>query len=165
MTLYMNIGSIGSTLKAKYNVITYLVFEITLGDNHDKHFPLKITTLHVAINQKVQQLYGDFGVAAIKAGFSAKYCNEHTRIALVKTRHGPHKFLLKAIPLINDIASRLVRVKILYVGATLKHCFLYIKRHQQRKLERVWNTLKTDAERRNMENALMTLVPGMKDFT
>ncbi|XP_078034711.1 POP5 ribonuclease P/MRP subunit [Augochlora pura] len=143
----------------------YLAFEITLGDNIDKQFPLKITTLHLAINQKVQKLYGDFGVAAIKAGFSAKYCNEHTRIALVKTRHGPHKFLLKAIPLINDIAGRLVSVKILYVGATLKHCFLFIKRHQQKKLERVWSTLKTDAQRKNMEDALMTLIPAMKDFS
>lgn len=45
----------------------------------------------------------------------------------MKTRHGPHKFLLKAIPLINDIAGRLVSIEILYVGATLKHCFLFIK--------------------------------------
>lgn len=62
-----------------------------------------------------------------KIFFLAKYCNIHTKIALVKTRHGPHKFLLKAIPIINDIAGRLVSVKILYVGATLKHCFLFIK--------------------------------------
>lgn len=143
----------------------YLVFEITLGDKFDKPFPLKITALHVAINQKIQQLYGDFGVAAIKAGFSAKYCNEHTRIALVKTRHGPHKFLLESIPTINDIGGRFVSVKILYVGATLKHCFLFIKRYQQRKLESTWNTLRTDFERKNMENALMTLTPAMKDFT
>ncbi|XP_031833915.1 POP5 ribonuclease P/MRP subunit [Nomia melanderi] len=143
----------------------YIAFEITLGDKSDKQFPLKITTLHYAIQQKVQQLYGDFGVAAIKAGFSAKYCNEHTRIALVKTRHGPHRFLLKSLPLINDIAGRFVSVKILYVGATLKHCFLFIKKYQQTKLEQVWSTLKTNLERKNMENALMTLTPAMKDFT
>ncbi|XP_076751383.1 POP5 ribonuclease P/MRP subunit [Xylocopa sonorina] len=142
----------------------YIAFEITLGDKSNKPFPLKTTALHVAIEQKVQQLYGDFGVAAIKAGFSAKYCNVHTKIALVKTRHGPHKFLLSAIPVITDIAGRLVSVKILYVGATLKHCFLFIKKHQQQKLEQVWNTLRTDAERRNMENALMTLTSAMKDY-
>ncbi|KZC06309.1 PREDICTED: ribonuclease P/MRP protein subunit POP5 [Dufourea novaeangliae] len=143
----------------------YITFEITLGDKSDKPFPLKTTSLHVAIQQKVQQLYGDFGVAAMKAGFSAKYCNIHTKIALVKTRHGPHKFLLESIPLINDIAGRLVSVKILYVGATLKHCFLFIKKYQQKKLEQMWYSLRTDIERKNMQNALMTLAPAMKDCT
>lgn len=31
---------------------------------------LKATALHDAIQQKVQELYGDFGVGAIKSGFS-----------------------------------------------------------------------------------------------
>ncbi|XP_017790730.1 PREDICTED: ribonuclease P/MRP protein subunit POP5 [Habropoda laboriosa] len=143
----------------------YITFEITLGDKSDRPFPLKTTALYYAIQQKVQQLYGDFGAAAIKAGFSAKYCNAHTRIALVKTRHGPHNFLLKAIPTIKDIAGRSVSVKIIYVGATLKHCFYFIKKYQQQKLEKVWNTLRTERERKNMENALMTLVSAMKDYT
>ncbi|XP_076165897.1 POP5 ribonuclease P/MRP subunit [Ptiloglossa arizonensis] len=143
----------------------YITFEITLGDKSDRPFPLKITTLHIAIQQKVQQLYGDFGSAAIKAGFNAQYCNEYTRIALVKTRHGPHKFLLESIPRINDIAGRLVSVKILYVGATMKHCFIFIKEYQQKKLEQIWHTLKTETERKNMENALMTLTKSMEDYT
>ncbi|XP_076233814.1 POP5 ribonuclease P/MRP subunit isoform X1 [Calliopsis andreniformis] len=143
----------------------YIAFEITLGDKSDKPFPLKITALHVAIQQKIQQLYGDFGVAAIKAGFTAKYCNVHTKIALVKTRHGPHKFLLGSIPFITDIAGRLVSAKVLYVGATLKHCFLFIKKYQQKRLEQTWNSLRTDMERKSMENALMSLTPAMKDFT
>ncbi|XP_034192767.1 POP5 ribonuclease P/MRP subunit [Osmia lignaria lignaria] len=143
----------------------YITFEITLGDKSDKPFPLKVTTLHNAIQQKVQQLYGDFGTAAIKAGFNAKYCNARTKIALVKTRHGPHKFLLKSIPVINDIAGRLVSIKILYVGATLRHCFLFIKKYQQQKLEQIWYTLKTDMERKKMEETLMTLTPAMKDYT
>ncbi|CAK9822603.1 Ribonuclease P/MRP protein subunit POP5 [Anthophora retusa] len=143
----------------------YITFEIIPGDKSDKPFPLKITTLHYTIQQKVQQLYGDFGVAAIKAGFTAKYCNVHTRIALVKTRHGPHNFLLKAIPVINDIAGRLVSVKIIYVGATLKHCFSFIKKYQQQKLEQVWSTLKNEREQKKMENALMTLTSSMKDYT
>ncbi|XP_003707449.2 POP5 ribonuclease P/MRP subunit [Megachile rotundata] len=101
----------------------------------------------------------------MKAGFTAKYCNIHTKIALVKSRHGPHKFLLKTIPIINDIAGRLVSVKILYVGATLKHCFLFIKKYQQQKLEQIWYTLRTETERKNMQEALMTLNPAVKECT
>lgn len=59
--------------------------------------------------------------------YLAKYCNEHTRIALIKIRHGPHMFLLNAIPKIIDLGGKHVTVKIIYVGATLKHCYLFIK--------------------------------------
>lgn len=142
----------------------YITFEITPGDKSNKPLVLKATTLYNVIQKKVQQLYGDFGLAAIKAGFNAKYCNVHTRIALVKVRHGPHKFLLDSIPHIKDLAGRLVSVKILYTGATMKHCFLFIKRYQQKKLEETWSSLRNDTERREMENALMTLTPAMKDF-
>lgn len=48
----------------------YIIFEITVGDKSNKPLQLKTTILHNVIQQKVQQLYGDFGVAAIKAGFS-----------------------------------------------------------------------------------------------
>lgn len=149
----------------------YIVLEIT-PHNKDKLLMLKATAVHHAIQQKVQQLYGDFGIAAIKAGFNgnflfndgccehisylynmtviisskfkslmiyvfhnltnlffvaAKYCNPYTKIALVKVRHGPHKFLLHTIPLINNISERRVQTNILYIGATMKHCFLFIK--------------------------------------
>ena len=39
----------------------------------EKPLVLKTTALHVAIFEKVQQLYGDFGVAAIKSGFNGYY--------------------------------------------------------------------------------------------
>lgn len=57
----------------------------------------------------------------------AKYCNAHTKIALIKVRHGPHMFLLNAVPKINDLGGKLVTVKIIYIGATMKHCFIFIK--------------------------------------
>ncbi|EFN82441.1 ribonuclease P/MRP protein subunit POP5 [Harpegnathos saltator] len=143
----------------------YMVLEITPYNKNDQPLILKVTALHDAIQQKVQKLYGDFGVAAIKAGFNAKYCNMHTKIALVKVRHGPHKFLLHAIPLMNDIGGRHVKTNILYIGATMKHCFLFIRKHQEKKLEQIWASLRTDTERKEMETALMTLTPAMRDFT
>jgi len=58
---------------------------------------------------------------------AAKYCNSQTKIALVRIRHGPHKLVLQAIPLINDVGGRFVKMNILYMGATMKHCFLFIR--------------------------------------
>ena len=51
----------------------------------------------------------------------------HTKIALIKIRHGPHKFVLNAIPKINDLGGKTAKLKIIYVGATMKHCFIFIK--------------------------------------
>lgn len=48
----------------------YIVFEITPHSKADKPLILKATTLCETIEQKVQQLFGDFGAASIKAGFS-----------------------------------------------------------------------------------------------
>lgn len=125
---------------------------------------LKNTDLASAVNKKVQHLYGDFGAAAIRDGFNAKYCNEDTKMAIIKTRHGPHKFVLHAVPLINDISNQHVKTNILYIGATMKHCFLFIRKHQEKKLEQMWSTLRRENERKEMEAALMTLTPAMKDF-
>lgn len=142
----------------------YIVLEIIPHSNDDKQLMLKSTSLSNAVQQKVQQLYGDFGVAAIKDGFDAKYCNSHTKIALLKVRHGPHKFVLHAVPLINDVGGRFVKTNILYMGATMKHCFLFIRKYQEKKLERMWSKLLTETERKEMETALMTLTPAMKDI-
>lgn len=142
----------------------YIVLEIIPHSNDNKPLMLKSTALSNAVQQKVQQLYGDFGVAAIKDGFDAKYCNIHTKIALLKVRHGPHKFVLHAVPLINDVGGRFVKTNILYMGATMKHCFLFIRKYQEKKLERMWSKLRTETERKEMKTALMTLTPAMKDI-
>lgn len=143
----------------------YIVFTIKPQDDDDEHQAAwKNTYVSDAIKQKVQQLYGDIGVAAIRDGFDAKYCNVQTKIAIVRLRHGPHKFALHAISLINKVGKRSVNTKILYVGATLKHCFLFIRKHQEKKLEQLWSKLPTEAEKKQMETLLMTLTPAMRDL-
>lgn len=142
----------------------YIVLEVIPHSRGDKQLMLKNTAISYAVQQKVRKLFGDFGMAAIKDGFDAKYCNPQTKIALVRIRHGPHKFVLRAIPLINDVGGRFVKMNILYVGATMKHCFLFIRKHQEGKLEEIWSKLRTETERKEMQTILTTLTPAMKDF-
>lgn len=64
-----------------------MVLEITPLKN-DKSLMLKTTALYDAIQKEVQKFYGDFGVAAIKAGFNGNsifYNNKNasTNIMLV----------------------------------------------------------------------------------
>ncbi|KOX75412.1 hypothetical protein WN51_12862, partial [Melipona quadrifasciata] len=69
--------------------------------------------------------------------------------------HGPHKFLLNAIPIINDIARHLVSENILREcdAKTLLKMYIFQK-FQQQKLEQVWNTIKTETKQNNMGNIL-----------
>ncbi|KRT82013.1 hypothetical protein AMK59_5801, partial [Oryctes borbonicus] len=123
----------------------YIVTSISDIDKEENTpLTLKPASLHVAINDKVQQLYGDFGVAAIRAGFTAKYCNEQTRIAVIRVRHGPHRFVTSSLPCIKTIEKKRVILNILYVGATIKQCFKFLLVYQQRKFDQFCSKLKTD---------------------
>lgn len=103
----------------------------------------------------MQQLHGDYGVAAIKSGFITKYCNEHTHIAIVRVRHGPHRFVTSSLPFITKIGKLDAKLNTLHIGATLKHCFKFIQKYQRAYLDNMWSKLKTDEERKHLESAVM----------
>lgn len=116
---------------------------------------LKSNIFHDTLINKIQQLHGDLGVAAVRSGFLTKYCNENTRIAIIRSRHGPHKFVTSSIPFITKIGKLDVRLNTLHVGATLKNSFQFIQKHQRTYLDTMWSKLKTDEERKNLEAAVM----------
>lgn len=116
---------------------------------------IKAISLQETILNKVQQLHGDFGVAAIRAGFTAKYFNEHTRVAFIRVRHGPHKLVASSIPCIKRVENRNVTMNILYVGATIRQCFYFLKNYQQRKFDEYCIKLKTDEEKISLKKAML----------
>lgn len=124
----------------------------------------KEPSLYEAILKQVQQMHGDFGVAAIRAGFTAKYCNEHTKIAVIRVRRGPHKIVASVLPCIKTLDKKNVTVRTLYCGATIRQCFYFIKNYQQEKFDQYCKTLKTDEEKialkesmKHFENVLINL--------
>ncbi|KAL0269866.1 UNVERIFIED_CONTAM: hypothetical protein PYX00_007456 [Menopon gallinae] len=123
------------------------------------HVPFEIgkVTLYHEILKQVELLHGDFGVASVATGLVAKYCNPYTKIALVRCRHGPHRFVATALPLIKQLKGKHVKINILYVGATISKCYKYIVRHQQRSLEKYWNKMKSDTDRLQMKKAFFEL--------
>ncbi|XP_068083214.1 ribonuclease P/MRP protein subunit POP5 [Anabrus simplex] len=121
--------------------------------------PLQINniTLTTAILQKVEELHGQFGIAAINEGFAVKYCNAWTRVALVRIRHGPHQIVASSLPFVTNLNKRTVMLNTLYVGATLCQCYKFLRIHQRRKLDKMWSKLHTEEERKEMEAAVMDL--------
>ncbi|CAH2086165.1 unnamed protein product [Euphydryas editha] len=134
----------------------YITVELILPKVPEyKPFYLKSHILSETILEKIQQVHGDFGLAAVKNGFVAKYCNENTRIAIIRSRHGPHRFVTSSLPFITKIGKLDVILKTLHVSATMKHSFKFIQKHQRSYLDTVWSKLRTDEERKALEEAVM----------
>uniref|UniRef100_A0A1Y1LCT6 Ribonuclease P/MRP protein subunit POP5 n=1 Tax=Photinus pyralis TaxID=7054 RepID=A0A1Y1LCT6_PHOPY len=85
----------------------YMVIEINSPQQRkDDSLVIPSSALYRALSKKVQQLHGDFGSAAIREGFVAKYFNEKTRIAIVRSRHGPHKLITTVLPFVTEIDKK-----------------------------------------------------------
>ncbi|XP_063227577.1 ribonuclease P/MRP protein subunit POP5 isoform X2 [Bacillus rossius redtenbacheri] len=136
----------------------YVVFEVRpQGQSCEAVFLLKSYSMRTAILKKVEQLYGDFGVAALMTGFSAKYCNAHTGVAIVRARHGPHRLMASCLPLVTHVDKHLVTFRTLYTGATLHRCFAFLQGYQLKYLNKLYLTLETDQEREEMKKEFLNL--------
>ncbi|CAH2240206.1 ribonuclease P/MRP protein subunit POP5 [Pararge aegeria] len=140
-------------VRFKNRYVTVEILSPMVPEN--KPLSLKSRIFHDTLLEKIQQLHGDFGIAALKTGLLTKYCNENTRIAIIRARHGPHRFVTSSLPFITKIGKLDVRLRTLHTGATLKHCFKFIQKHQRSYLDSLWGTLKTDDERKALEAAVM----------
>lgn len=135
--------------------------------NHSPTQPLEINEFEMftEILNAVQELHGDFGAAAIRSGFYAKYCNKYTRIAVIRCRHGPHQLVSSSLPFINKIESKTVCLNQIYLGATIRQCFKFIKTHQETKFNDYCLELKTDDEKEALRKAINELEFGFRKPT
>lgn len=88
-----------------------------------------------AVKDKVQELHGDFGRASISVGFKVIYANMPTRLVIIRCRHGSHRLVASALPFVTKIRSEGVVGQLLYTGATIKHCQMFMVKRQTRQLE------------------------------
>lgn len=60
-------------------------------------------SIYNGVLKLVQKHYGDLGSAAVKSGLKCKYCNDQTRIAIIRIKHRPHRFVTSVLPLANVV--------------------------------------------------------------
>uniref|UniRef100_A0A1B6MJ80 Uncharacterized protein n=2 Tax=Graphocephala atropunctata TaxID=36148 RepID=A0A1B6MJ80_9HEMI len=109
-------------------------------------FQMTSNALSKGILNCIQNLHGDFGVAAVTSGFKAKYCNPATRIGVIRSRHGPHRLVASSLPLIKTLRNKPVMLRTLYTGATLKQCFKFAVKYQKTELMKVWNSIPNETK-------------------
>ncbi|XP_028132369.1 ribonuclease P/MRP protein subunit POP5 [Diabrotica virgifera virgifera] len=134
----------------------YIVIEINENEaGPSSYLKLKEPSLYVSILKQVRRLYGDFGEAAIRAGFVCKYLNEHTRIGIIRSRRGPHKFVTSVIPLIREMEDKRILINILYVGATIRKSFYFLRNYQQKKFNEYCVSLKSEEDINQLKEAML----------
>ncbi|CAH0389607.1 unnamed protein product [Bemisia tabaci] len=103
-----------------------------------------------SVLEEVECIHGVFGRAAVTS-FSVKYWNPVTCISLMRVFFGPHKLITTVLPLITRILGQPAQFHTIFIGATLKRCYLNIQKYEVSKLEKLWLNLSTDEERRKFK--------------
>lgn len=82
----------------------YVVVKVELEKEDTKSVSLADYSLYSCIIKCVQKYYGEFGVAAIRFGLKCKYCNDQTRIAIIRVKHKIHRFVTSILPLASVVS-------------------------------------------------------------
>ncbi|XP_067647649.1 ribonuclease P/MRP protein subunit POP5 isoform X2 [Eurosta solidaginis] len=81
----------------------------------------KILNFHDGVLAKcvlrnVKKYFGDYGLGIVEHGFRVKYCNERTKVAIIRCLHRSHRTLTATLPLItmkflNEMVGQIVSAK------------------------------------------------------
>lgn len=63
-------------------------------------------TLAKCLLQNVEKYYGVYGLGVLENGFRVKYCNERTKIAIIRCLHRGQRFVSSILPLITLVSKR-----------------------------------------------------------
>ena len=144
--------------KKRYFVIEFERAAYVSKDRNELDLePLNSKDIDVAnaIKNKILELHGDFGRAATTVGLKVIYANMSTRLVIVRCRHGPHTLVASALPFVTKIRNDAVVGKLLYTGATIRHCHKYMLNRQKKLLEKAKVIIKKNNE--DTLNEIMTI--------
>ncbi|KAJ6633858.1 NAD-dependent histone deacetylase sirtuin-1 [Pseudolycoriella hygida] len=139
-------------VRVKYR---YIVVQIIPEDDNKKG-GLAFTDISIAqcIMKNVQKFYGDFGAATVRSGFKCKYCNEQTRIAIIRIKHRPHRYVTSVLPLITTIGDHLAKFRTLYNGATIMHCQKFIVNFQRNYLDQTMKNISVGQQKELLKKVM-----------
>jgi len=87
-----------------------------------KSFEIPDGVLSELLKDKIEEIHGNFGRAAVTTGLRTIYSNAETRLALIQCRHGPHRLVGSSLPFLTKIKDEKVVPRLIYTGATIKKC-------------------------------------------
>ncbi|XP_065090492.1 ribonuclease P/MRP protein subunit POP5 [Ochlerotatus camptorhynchus] len=125
----------------------YILVQFMCNNRSDTDaFALTSTHLSGFLREKIEKYYGEYGLASTLR-LNVIYFNEKTRLCIIQTRHGPHRFVTSILPLLTVADTETVRYRTLYVGATLKQCQKFIVRYQQEYVNKMIGLYKGEVQK------------------
>ncbi|XP_034105393.1 uncharacterized protein LOC117568692 [Drosophila albomicans] len=118
---------------------------------------LNDSTLSKCLLQNVEKYYGVYGLGLLEHGFRVKYCNERTKIAIIRCIHRGQRYVSSILPLITLIGDVRAKFRTLYVGATVIQCNKFIIKHQKHFLDRMMGQTASAKERQDLFKRVMEL--------
>ncbi|XP_030385196.1 ribonuclease P/MRP protein subunit POP5 isoform X1 [Scaptodrosophila lebanonensis] len=112
-------------------------------------------TLTKCLLQNVKKYYGVYGLGLLEHGFRVKYCNERTKIAIIRCLHRGQHFVSSMLPLITLIGEVRAKFRTLYTGATIIQCNKFIIKHQRQFLDRMMGQIESAKERQDIFKRVM----------
>lgn len=88
----------------------YVVVKIVPQNTIAGRLSISDGLLYSSITKSVQKYYGDFGAASIRFGLKCKYCNDQTRVAIIRVKHKIHRFVNSILPLTSIVSISHVQI-------------------------------------------------------
>ncbi|CAG0879957.1 unnamed protein product [Darwinula stevensoni] len=100
------------------------------GDQNFLNFLGGVEAMDEFRAERVQQLTREAQqkLSSTKSPPSTVCYSSSGAIFVIRVRLGPHKLLLSSLPFLSDIKKQHVVLDTLYMGATLHHCYKFIKK-------------------------------------
>ncbi|ALC43165.1 CG14057 [Drosophila busckii] len=126
------------------------------------HTPVKTLRLNdhtvaKCLLKYVEKYYGVYALGILEHGFRVKYCNDRTKIAIIRCLHRGQRYLSSILPLITLIGDVRAKFRTLYVGATVIQCNKFIINHQRQFLDRMMGQTASAKERQDLFKRVMEL--------
>ncbi|XP_037929628.1 ribonuclease P/MRP protein subunit POP5 isoform X2 [Teleopsis dalmanni] len=120
-----------------------------------KALHMKDHVITKCVLHNVKKYYGDYGLGIIEKGFRIKYCNDSTKIAIIRCAHRSHKYVQSTLPFITMIGDVRAKFCTIYTGATIMQCNKFIIKHQQQVLDRMVGNIASAKERNDFIKRVM----------
>lgn len=91
----------------------YVVVKIIPENDVAGSLSITDNDLYSSILKSVQKYYGDLGAASIRFGIKCKYCNDQTRIAIIRAKHIAHRFVTSILPMTSVVSDKRTSICIL----------------------------------------------------